>query len=266
MITLYHGRAAVCAQKVRLALAEKRLAWTSVEVDFADPAFMRRYKAELNPNGVVPTLVVDGQPIIESNVILQYLEEAYPAIPLLPADPLLRARARVWLSQLDIDVHTAINALSFAIVFRHRFLAMTPEQRAAAYAGIPDTTRRQRRIDLVENGMASPLVAVAVERFMLWFADLEAALQGQDYLVGGAYGLADLALTPYLARLTALGFGRIWPRYPALAGWWERLRARENYAQAFDDWGITGPGAEELRLADAAWAAVETLMGKYREV
>ena len=55
--------------------------------DQFDPAYMK-----LNPNAVVPTLIHDGQVVIESSVILYYLDEAFPEKPLMPAAP--RARAR----------------------------------------------------------------------------------------------------------------------------------------------------------------------------
>jgi glutathione S-transferase len=76
-LELYHSVNSVCAQKVRVALAEKGLEYKSrlmtLRGDQFDPAYMR-----LNPNGVVPTLVHDGRAVIESSVILYYLDEAFP--------------------------------------------------------------------------------------------------------------------------------------------------------------------------------------------
>jgi glutathione S-transferase len=73
MLTLYHGRTSVCSLKARLALAEKGVDFDSelltLRGDQFDPAYMR-----LNPNAVVPTLVHDGQVIIESTVIMHYID------------------------------------------------------------------------------------------------------------------------------------------------------------------------------------------------
>jgi glutathione S-transferase len=69
MLELYHNINSVCAQKVRIALAEKGQKLTehllTLQGDQNDPAYMK-----LNPNGVVPTLVHDGNVIIESSLIL----------------------------------------------------------------------------------------------------------------------------------------------------------------------------------------------------
>jgi glutathione S-transferase len=91
MLELYHSINSVCAQKARIALAEKGLAYKehlmTLGGDQFDPAYMK-----LNPNAVVPTLIHDEQPIIESSVILYYLDEAFPEKPLMPAALLARAK------------------------------------------------------------------------------------------------------------------------------------------------------------------------------
>jgi glutathione S-transferase len=69
MLELYHNINSVCAQKVRIALAEKGLAYDehlmTLRGDQNEPAYLK-----LNPNGVVPTLIHDGEPINESSLIL----------------------------------------------------------------------------------------------------------------------------------------------------------------------------------------------------
>ena len=91
MLELYHSINSVCAQKVRLALTEKKLEakehLMTLRGDQFDPAYMK-----LNPNAVVPTLVHDGDPITESSVILYYLDETFPQRPLMPASPLAASR------------------------------------------------------------------------------------------------------------------------------------------------------------------------------
>ena len=92
MLELYHSINSVCAQKVRIALAEKELPHKehlmTLGGDQFDPAYMK-----LNPSAVVPTLIHDGLPIIESSVILYYLDEVFPERPLMPVAPLARARS-----------------------------------------------------------------------------------------------------------------------------------------------------------------------------
>jgi glutathione S-transferase len=70
--------------------------------DQFDPAYMK-----LNPNAVVPTLIHDRQPIIESSVILYYLDEAFPEKPLMPSAPLARAKVRLFNKLIDEYVHNS---------------------------------------------------------------------------------------------------------------------------------------------------------------
>ena len=76
-LRLYHNDMSVCAQKVRFALAEKKLAWEGHHLnlragDQQEPEYLK-----LNPNAVVPTLVDDGNIMVESTVICEYLDDAY---------------------------------------------------------------------------------------------------------------------------------------------------------------------------------------------
>lgn len=62
---------------------------------------------ELNPYGKVPVLVDGDGVIYESAVINEYLEEKYPAIPLLPKEPLQRSRARIWIDYCNTRLQQA---------------------------------------------------------------------------------------------------------------------------------------------------------------
>ena len=111
MLELYHNVNSVCAQKVRVALAEKRLDYQEHLIDLRggqfDPAYMK-----LNPNAVVPTLVHDGRPVIESSVILYYLDEAFPQPALMPREPHARASVRLFNKLIDEYVHNSCTILT----------------------------------------------------------------------------------------------------------------------------------------------------------
>jgi glutathione S-transferase len=96
-VKLYDAARCPFCARVRLALAEKGIAYERVEIDLRNrPALLY----ELNPVGKVPVLD-DGFPLPESPVILEYLEERVPAPPLLPADAAGRARARLAVFRFD---------------------------------------------------------------------------------------------------------------------------------------------------------------------
>jgi glutathione S-transferase len=93
------ARCPYCA-RARIALAEKGLVWETIEVDLSDrPAWIY----ELNPSGRVPVLD-DGFVLPESLLIMEYLDERYPEKPLLPADLVERARARLIVHRFDDDL------------------------------------------------------------------------------------------------------------------------------------------------------------------
>ena len=86
MLTLYHNDMSVCAQKVRLCLAEKGLSYTDKHLNLRAGDQKHRDYLKLNPNGYVPTLVHDDFVVYESTVVCEYLDDAFPDPPLKPAD------------------------------------------------------------------------------------------------------------------------------------------------------------------------------------
>src|SRR6476659_628930 len=104
MLELYHSINSVCAQKVRIALNEKRQEAKdhimTLRGDQYEPTYLK-----LNPSGVVPTLVHDGEPITESSLILYYIDDTFPEPPLMPKEP--RARHRV-LRAIDANLATLV--------------------------------------------------------------------------------------------------------------------------------------------------------------
>src|SRR4051812_43624660 len=97
------------AYRVRIALRLKGLAIEKVSLDLLKgDQFAEDYYA-LNPEGVVPTLIDgDGQPLVQSLAILEYLDEKYPQPPLLPADLHDRAHARAVAQMVAMDAHPFI--------------------------------------------------------------------------------------------------------------------------------------------------------------
>src|SRR5581483_8206048 len=91
MLELYHNNISVCAQKVRIVLAEKNVPWTNHHMSLAKGEQLTPEFKNMNPRGVDPVLVHDGNIIVESSVICAYLDEVFPAPPLMPKNPVERA-------------------------------------------------------------------------------------------------------------------------------------------------------------------------------
>ena len=237
MLELYHNAMSSCAQKVRLALAEKGLDWKGHHLDLRAGETRTPQYLRLNPRGVVPTLVHDGRVVRESNVILEYLDDVFPDPPLRPRDAWARAQVRLWNKRLDEGHHDIATAtVSSAIAFRHQFLALGEEACEAAIASVSDPEKREQRRDLIRNGTASPRFRTAVRMWVVLLRDMEAALGETAWLAGDSYSIADAAYTPYLTRLDHLRMLGLVDGKPRLADWYERIRARPSYETAMTRW------------------------------
>jgi maleylpyruvate isomerase len=97
------------SHRLRIALNLKGLAYEYIAVNLrSEEHLSARYKA-LNPQGFVPTLETDGEVLIQSPAIVEWLEERFPTPPLLPADPRGRARVRALAAIVGCDIHPVNN-------------------------------------------------------------------------------------------------------------------------------------------------------------
>jgi glutathione S-transferase len=173
MITLYDFGNSVCCQKVRITLCEKGLEWQAIKVDLFssqqyDPAYLK-----LNPKGVVPTLVHDGTPIIESTLICEYLDDTFPDPPLIPKDPAQRTRMRLWSKTVDEGLFEGVSEISFSAMFRERMKNLSPEMREKRFRNIGDPRRRDRFTSTYELGVHSPFVLHGIAAYERAFKQLE---------------------------------------------------------------------------------------------
>ena len=112
MLELYHGGLTTCSKQVRHCLREKELPYKSHFVELWRYENLSPDYLKLNPNGVVPTLVHDGVPIINSFCINEYIEDAFPAAPERSA----RARAH---ALLGVDRGRGTSCACAAVICAH---------------------------------------------------------------------------------------------------------------------------------------------------
>lgn len=170
----YHRNSA--GERVRIALALKGVPYEYVSA----PAMgMAIYRRQVNPQGLLPALEVENAIIAQSMAILEYLEEAYPDPPLLPADPVLRGKVRAFAQLVASDIHPLNN-----LRVRH----WLEERVGATEAQILDWYRHW-----VATGLESLEAAAQAE-----------AARGQ-FLFGSQPGMADLCLVPQLQNARRFG-------------------------------------------------------------
>ena len=259
MLELYHNAASTCSQKVRLVLAHKNLEFESHEIDLFgggqhDPDYVK-----LNPNHVVPTLVRDGAVFIESSLINEYLEDAFPEVPMLPDDAAGRHAVRLWTKWLDEKVHPATGVVTFAIGPRKVLLQQLEEVREANTNAIPDPARRAVRRSVVEHGVKAPEFAGALAMMIDLLDRLAAALAKGAWLGGRTFSLADAGVLPYVLRLDALAMTPLLEARPKVADWFARVQGLPAYRTAVADW-IPLPVAAMFRAnGEEVWDEVQAL-------
>jgi glutathione S-transferase len=259
VLELYHNINSVCAQKVRIALEEKgqkaKDQVLTLQGDQNDPAYMK-----LNPNGVVPTLVHDGNVITESSLILYYIDEAFPDPPLMPKTPVARHRVRLYNKLIDEYMHNACTIMTFATAFRPRFLKMPREAWLAEINKAPLKRRAEYKRSVIEHGLDSEFVIDALgqhQKMISWMTD---DLRRGPYLAGDIFTNADCAVIPYILRLELLKLGAMWQQQPAIVDWWARVQQRPSVKSAIFDRMADSDWAPFKNLAQDPWPKVQELL------
>jgi len=194
MIKLYYHPLSTYSRRVRIALAEKQIAYEAIVVDMAQGKHKDPVYLALNPYGRVPTIEEDGLVLYESTAILNYLEATRAEPPLVPVD--LRQRALVDMHMKLCDIQ--MTRQTGTIVFPKRFLPKEKWNEAA--------------------------MAAAKGEIESHLTILERQLAGKQYLVAEQFTLADICYLPFLEFFPLM---EIAPP-PAVASWRERLLDRPS--------------------------------------
>jgi glutathione S-transferase len=234
MLQLYNAPHSTCSQKVRICLHEKGLPFQDIRLDLGKgkdqlkPEYLK-----LNPNGVVPTLVDDGQVVIDSSVICEYLDEKYPSPKLTPEDIVERARMRAWMRYLEEVPTVAVRVPSFNMGFLPRFAGLDDEHFHAEQSDIrPIRKHFYRRMG--PKGFKRADVEAALEQIDATCSRMEQALQSGPWLLGAQYTIADIVVTPSIDRMADLGFASIWDKkYPRVTDWYARMQARPAFRKTY---------------------------------
>lgn len=233
MLELYNFAQSTCSQKVRICLAEKELPWVDRRLVSKDRYHITPEYLRLNPHGVVPTMVHDGVPIIESSVIAQYLDDMFPERSLSPRDPQTLAAMRAWLAFVDQVPTPAVRYPSFQYGgLIRKFQAMSPEEFDASIARRPLKSRFYRRMG--QAGFPQEDIDDALDDMRKTVSRMESMLAaGGPWLMGEQYTLADICVAPLIDRIENLGYSGLWQDLPRVTDWLHRIKARPAYLSTF---------------------------------
>jgi glutathione S-transferase len=195
-VELFSFAACPYAQRTRLVLLEKGIDFELIEIDlFNRPTWFR----EVSPYGKVPVLRHHGRVVYESGIINQYLDEAFPAPPMLPPDAYGRAQARIWMDYCDTRFLPAAHRL---MMDREQ-----PAKRSEALVKLNETLR---------------------------FMEFEGLRKLSDgpYWLGREPGLLDCHLLPFFERFPVYQelAGAEWPEdCTRLRAWYDTIGQRDSF-------------------------------------
>ncbi len=189
MMTLYSGASCPFSQRCRIVLFEKGMDFQVVDVDPQDKS---GDIATMNPYNRPPVLVERDLVLHEANIINEYIDERFPHPQLMPADPVMRARARLFLHRFERELFAHVDALEDG------------SQKAAEKA------RGQIRDNLSQ---ISPLFG------------------RQKYMFGDEFSMLDVSIAPLLWRLEYYGV-QLPKQSAPLLKYAERLFARQPFIDA----------------------------------
>ena len=200
-IVFYDAGLSPYAQKVKMALVEKGLAFEHRVPDLGAPdaGFLAA-----SPRREVPALTDGAVAVFDSTIILEYLDDAYPAEPLLPAAPAERARVRMIEELCDSRLEAIIFGMTEIIAFKRA-----------------EGELAQR---ILAQGRTDAAGAVA------W---LETTLGDREWFNGERFGFGDIAVLPYMQTLTLYKLGAA-PQ-SRLADWFVRASARPSFQRCVAD-------------------------------
>ena len=232
MLELYNAPISTCSQKVRMVLAEKQLDWVDRRLLFSKSEQLSPQYLKLNPNGVVPTLVHDGVPVIESTVINEYLDEVFNQAPrLVPQAPLARAHMRAWRQYIDEVATPSIRYPSFNTFFVASLAKLPAEAFQAAAESRP--LRRDFYLKMGREGFTQDEIDAALRRLRQTLERMEAALAKTRWLAHDDFTLADVSIMPSVVRLEDLGLSQMWADLPQVSDWYTRLQQRPAFATTY---------------------------------
>ena len=232
-LELYNFPASTCSLKVRICLAEKDLKWLDHSFKPSENEHLTPDYLKINPNGVVPTLVHDGVPIIDSSVILEYLDEVFPSPSFTPNNPLGRAKMRSWLRYFEEKPTPAVRYPTFNRILIRNYRGLSEEEFQFEANIRPLKTDFYQRMG--RNGFTEKDIQTSIRDIQQTLDRMEKALsKGNPWLMGEAYSLADICVAPLVDRMEDLGYESLWEvRHPNVTEWFKRMQTRPAYSKAY---------------------------------
>jgi glutathione S-transferase len=230
---LYNAPQSTCSQRVRFVFNAKKLPFDEVKLNLLEGDQLKPDYLKLNPNGVVPTLVHDGQIVIDSTVIAEYLDEVSPAESFTPESPVERARMRALMHFIDEMPAAAVRVPTFNLAFLPSFQKMSREAFMMMAESKP--LRREFMTSMGQSGFSKSEMDAALARLRRTYERMDSEIEksGGPWLLGKKITLADVAVMPALVRMDDLGMAAQWRDLPRVVTWFDTIRAQPAFKPTY---------------------------------
>ena len=230
MLELYYLKEAdsVCSNRAVVTLSEKGIDdWTPHYIKLLNEDHFKGDYLKINPKAVVPTLVHNGQPIRESSIICDYIDDLAADPALKPSDPLQRAYMREWIKDSDETGFPGVAALNFVTRFRSVIDVNKLEKR---WKKQPDLEKTLRQQSVIREGMDSEWVLRGIVGWDRIFKKMDDILSdGRPWIMGDNLTLVETCYAPLIKVLDMIKWLDIWfDGRPWVANWWENLGQRPS--------------------------------------
>jgi len=254
-VHVLHFIGSSCSQKLRVFLNLKGIPWESHPIDLPGNENFQPWFLGINPRGLVPVLVHDGQVHIESNDIIIYLEKMFPTPKLIPAGHESDVAA---LLKHEDDLHLDLRTLSFRFVFAPPG-PPKPAEALKSYAAngsgtVQGVSDRDKQVQIefweraAKEGFTDERARASAQKFRAEFDKLDRQLANAPYLMGDTLSVLDIVWLIYAHRLSLAGYP-LERLHPHVFAWKERLAARPEFAKEI---GMLRHSKEQLEAARGA--------------
>jgi len=232
-IHLIHFSGSSCSQKLRIYLNYKKIKWQSHSVNIATGQNYSNWFLGINPKGLLPVLVDDGRVIIESNDIIQYLENKFPQPTLISEDQQSSMSGAL---RNEDNLHIDIRNVAYKYMFGG-LGAKKPEnlEKFENYkADVDDITLKHKQEEVnfyknfKKNGITDEAIKKSLTNFEKHYKIFDQQLQNQKFLLGDHLSVLDIAWFIYTYRLTISEFP-FKQKYPNVHKWYNLLYVRNEF-------------------------------------
>ncbi len=232
--TLYNAPQSTCSQRVRFVLNAKGLPFAEHKLDLLAGDQLKPEYLALNPNGVVPTLKHDDNVVIDSAVIIEYLDEVVPETAhFTPRDPVKRAAMRSLIRFIDEMPAAAVRVPTYNLAFLPRYAAMNDEEFIAHAESKP--LRKEFLMAMGRTGFPQKEMDTSLSRLRRSYERMDESIRdsGGPWLLGKDITLADVSVMPALVRMADLGRAGDWADLPRVANWYESIQAQAAFRPTY---------------------------------